>query len=257
MKDIVILGAGNVGTHLGKAFHEAGMPVVQVYNRTLGPANSLAELLGCACTDNLEDLTGKASLYVITVTDDAIGEVAARFPFRDRMLVHTSGTTNMHVLKSGSAQYGVFYPLQTFSKEIPVDFRRVPLCLEASDTSCRDLLEDIAGKLTGRVIWIDSEKRRFIHVAAVFACNFVNHMYHLAEEILREHDLPFDLLHPLIEETARKAMTDKPGNVQTGPARRNNQEVIRAHLGMLSAMPAFKELYGQISDSIRKKYASD
>ncbi len=257
MEGIVILGAGNVGTHLGKAFHEAGIPVVQVYNRTLGPANSLAELLGCACTDNMEDLTGKASLYVIAVTDDAIRDVAARFPFRDRLLVHTSGTTNMHVLKSGSSQYGVFYPLQTFSEEIPVDFSRVPLCLEASDNPCKDLLENIAGKLTEKVIWIDSEKRRFIHVAAVFACNFVNHMYHLAEEILRDHDLPFELLHPLIEETARKAMMDNPGNVQTGPARRNNQEVIRAHLDMLSAMPACKELYVHISEDIRRKYATD
>ncbi len=251
---VVILGSGNVGTHLGRAFIAGGNDVLQVYSRRMESATKLAGELGCAFTTRTDSLNTAADVYVIAVTDDAIADLAARFPLKEKLLVHTSGTTPMDVLQTGSSRIGVFYPLQTFSKEVPVSFRNIPVCLEAAAGSDMQQLEILARSLTGKVYRIDSTDRQKLHVAAVFACNFVNHMYAVAADILEEQGLPFDLLRPLIEETARKVMTGEPDDMQTGPARRKNQKVLDKHSELLAENPEYRSLYVTISKSILKKY---
>ena len=254
IRTIAMLGAGNVATHMALAFKNAGFEVLQVYSRTLASAEALASKIGCAATSEPGKLTGRADLYVISVSDDAIPGLVGQFPFQDKLVVHTSGTTAMDVLDVATSRTGVFYPLQTFSKEVAVNFSEVPLCLEAARTEDYSLLEGLAERLSRTVAPVSSKERRQVHVAAVFACNFVNHMYAIAADLLEDNDLSFDLLKPLVRETARKVMHTPPQNAQTGPARRNNRQVIETHLRMLDANPGYREIYNFVSESIINRY---
>ncbi len=251
---VVLLGAGNVATHLGRAFTRSGCSVLQVYSRTISSAKNLAARLDCAFTDRTDSIKTDADLYVIAVPDDAIADLAARFPLKDKMLVHTSGTAGMHDLQVGSTRYGVLYPLQTFSKTVDVDFSQVPLFLEVARTKDRGFLDAVARRISKKVFWASDDQRRQLHLAAVFACNFVNHMYAVAEDILEEKGLPFDLLHPLVQETARKAMAAGPSEMQTGPARRYDLGVLETHARMLAAKPEYRKMYNFISKNIRERY---
>jgi len=257
IQKIAMLGAGNVATHMALAFKNAGLEVLQVYSRTFASAEALASKVGCAATSELGKLTSQADLYVISVSDDAIPGLAGQFPFQDKLLVHTSGTTAMDLLDVATRRTGVFYPLQTFSKEVAVNFNEVPLCLEAARTEDYSLLEDLAERLSHTVAEVSSKERRQVHVAAVFACNFVNHMYAIAADLLEDNDLSFDLLKPLLRETARKVMHTPPQNAQTGPARRNNRQVIETHLRMLDANPGYREIYNFVSESIINRYQEE
>ncbi len=248
----VIIGSGNVATHLGRAFTAAGIKIVQVYSRRLNHAQRLAEELKCEATDNTEQLSSDASFYIIAVTDDAIEELAYAFPHPQKMLLHTSGSTNVDVLKAGSSNYGVFYPLQTFSRDVKLDFSNVPICLEASDEALKGPLNELAGRLSNKAAWVSSDKRRSLHLAAVFACNFVNHMYACADNLLEGKDMEFELMRPLIMETARKVMLARPGEVQTGPAKRGNKKVLKEHARMLQNKPGLQKMYNFISESIMK-----
>ncbi len=250
IKTVVLLGAGNVATHLGRAFMAAGIKALQVYSRKPESADRLARELSCKCTDRIGHLDQGADLYVIAVADDAIAEVAASFPFDDKLLVHTSGSTDMAVLTTGSKKFGVLYPLQTFSRALAVDFSKVPLCLEVSDEKLKNPLQELALRLSNHVTWVTSEKRRALHLAAVFACNFVNHMYALAHDILTESGQDFDLLRPLIIETAKKVMLANPHDAQTGPAKRNDFTTINKHLELISDHPNQQKMYNFISESI-------
>jgi predicted short-subunit dehydrogenase-like oxidoreductase (DUF2520 family) len=256
IESAVLIGSGNVATHMGIAFAAAGIRILQVYSRNLDNAETLALKLSCEATSDLDSLPGDADLYVIAVSDDAIPEVVTAFPLHDKLLVHTSGSTEMQLLQEKTSRYGVFYPLQTFSRDVPIDFSRVPLCLEASDAGTLALLEDLAFKLSENVSRVSTEQRRKLHLAAVFACNFVNHMYAQAAEVLKDNDLLFELLRPLISETARKVMMADPKNVQTGPARRHNKGIIEKHLEMLEKHPGLQEMYQFVSKSIMSQYRS-
>lgn len=246
-----------MATHMALALKNSGVEVLQVYSRTFSSAEALASKIGCPAISEVDELSGRADLYLISVSDDAIAGLVERFPLKDKFLAHTSGTTGMEVLDAATGRTGVFYPLQTFSKEVTVDFGEVPLCLEAARDEDYRLLEQLAGRLSGKVAGVSSEERRQVHVAAVFACNFVNHMYAIAADLLEENDLSFDLLKPLVQETARKVMHTAPQNTQTGPARRNNREVIETHLRMLDANPGFREIYNFVSESIINRYKED
>lgn len=257
IQSVVMLGAGNVATHMARAFKDSGVEVLQVYSRTSSSAEALASRIGCQATSELDKLTDGADLYVISVSDDAIAGLVERFPVKGRFMVHTSGTTGIKVLDAATSRGGVFYPLQTFSKEVDVDFSEVPLCLEANRDEDYRLLEQLAGRLSDTVARVSSEERRQVHVAAVFACNFVNHMYTIAADLLEENDLSFDLLKPLVQETARKVMHASPLSAQTGPARRNNRKVIETHLRMLDANPGYREIYNFVSESIINRYKEE
>lgn len=247
---ISIIGSGNVATHLVKAFVASGHEIVQVCSRNLQHAEELAAQAGAQAVNRINQLNDTAGLYIISVSDDAISQTASEFPFQDKLLVHTSGTTDAEVLKSRSESYGVFYPLQTFSKQKDVDFDTVPLLVEGNTDGVTKTLLKLGGDISGRVLHVDSEGRQRIHLAAVFACNFSNHFYALAEDILNRGGLEFDLIRPLILETALKVQSFSPSAVQTGPAARRDYATINKHLKTLEDTPGLQALYEKVTESI-------
>ena len=207
MKDInkiTFIGSGNVATHLAIALKEAGKEIVRIYSRTPANAKALAGKVDADFTNNTEDIAGEADIYIVAVSDDALLQTAEKLNFNDSLVVHTSGSAQMDILKGCSENYGVFYPLQTFSKSRKVDFNKIPLCIEANNTGSREQLKNLALSLTDKIYFVNSEKRRTLHLAAVFACNFPNFMYSVAQKILRKNELDFDILKPLTKETAEK-----------------------------------------------------
>lgn len=248
---IVILGTGNLATRLGLALLAKNAAIVQVYGRSHAGATTLADLLGCPWTSDKSEILQDADLYILAVTEEAIPDILQDTPIRNHMLVHTSGSVPMDILATFSENYGVFYPLQTMSAQKAIDFSNVPICLEASNTENLEILSSLAHSLSSQVIKVNSEQRRELHLAAVFVCNFVNHLYSIGEELLREQQLDFDLLKPLILETAKKAMAFSPSAVQTGPAIRGNQPIMDLHLKMLEQHPQWQKIYELISLDIQ------
>ncbi len=248
---IVLIGAGNVATHLGIALQEKKFSILQVYSRTLSSAKALGERLHTAYTDNLENLNPDASIYLFALKDSVLPEVLNAFPHFPGLFVHTAGSLPMQVFENHAEHYGVLYPLQTFSKERNISFERIPLFVEARYPDDELLLKEVANTISQNVFHLSSEKRKYLHLAAVFACNFTNHLYNLAAEILEEQSIPWEILQPLIQETAAKAEALHPEKAQTGPAIRYDQEVIEKHLSLLSG--SNKELYRILSQSIHQK----
>ncbi|MFO7979089.1 MAG: Rossmann-like and DUF2520 domain-containing protein [Bacteroidales bacterium] len=250
IQKVVVLGAGNVATHLALAMKEAGLQIVQVYSRTQQSAGVLARKLDCSFVTELDNLAQGADLYLLSVSDDVIENIAAQLPFKDALLVHTSGSTSLDALNAAGSRTGVLYPLQTFSKNVPVRLSEVPLCLETRSREDMQLLDHLASTLSHSVFHIASEKRRLLHVAAVFVCNFTNHMYTLGADLVNSGGLPFDMLRPLIAETARKAMNSSPQDLQTGPAIRQDQKTLQAHNELLHGLQDMQNLYNFVTQSI-------
>ncbi len=258
LKKVVLVGAGNVATHLGPALCDAGYEVVQVFSRTEASASALAGKLHCPYTTRLDMVNPEADMYIVSVKDSALEKVipplVSRHP--DAFFVHTAGSMPMNVWKGLAWHYGVLYPMQTFSKGRGVDFSTVPFFVEGSGKEEMETLKILAGQLGGKAYEATSEQRRYLHVAAVFACNFANHMYAVAEHLLALHGLPFGAMLPLIDETARKVHELSPLEAQTGPARRYDENVINRHLSMLADEPELAELYELISKNIHKFLSS-
>jgi predicted short-subunit dehydrogenase-like oxidoreductase (DUF2520 family) len=249
---ITIIGSGNVATHLAAAFKNAGHAIVQVYSRDLQNASLLAYHVRAEAIDNLQQINPETDLFVIAVKDDAIEKVASALAKYQKLLVHTSGATDLQTLLKHSQNAGVFYPLQTFSKTKEVNFNTVPLCIEGANEQIASQLNELAYTITQNVYRIDSAGRKTLHLAAVFACNFPNYLYYLAQQLLAEHQLPFDLLRPLILETAEKVQGYLPADVQTGPAIRNDEKTMATHLLQLNEKPELKALYTLLSQGIIK-----
>ncbi|MNY20130.1 pyrroline-5-carboxylate reductase [compost metagenome] len=248
---IVCIGSGNVATHMANAFKENEADIVQVWSKDFANAVVLAGETGAQAVADLKELDQDADLYLIAVKDDAIVKVVKALKDVKGLVVHTSGATEMEVL-AGIKNYGVFYPLQTFSKAEPIDFIHVPLCLEASSAENLSALRLIAVKLSPLIYEVNTQKRKTLHLAGVFACNFVNHMYRLSQQIIEKHDIDFEILRPLIMETAVKVQNALPENVQTGPAIRNDKQTILKHEELLQKSPHLKEIYTILSNSIKK-----
>ncbi|UUC44648.1 Rossmann-like and DUF2520 domain-containing protein [Flavobacterium cerinum] len=249
MIKIAIIGSGNVAQHLITVFQKtATVKLVQVFARK---KETLSTLVPEALVTS--DLSGlkEADLYIIAVSDDAISDIAAQLNFTNKLIVHTSGSSGMEVLGNQNRK-GVFYPLQTFSKTKAVDFKTVPLCLECENEADYQLLEAVANAISDKVYRISSEQRQSLHVAAVFSCNFVNHLYQIGDEICRENNIPFEILFPLIQETADKIKTLSPQAAQTGPAIRRDQKTIERHLAFLKDNPERTEIYQLLTESIQK-----
>ena len=250
--NVVLLGSGNVAMHLGRALVGAGHRILQVFSPTKHHAESLANLLGAEGINHLTDVDIHADVYIIAVKDDAIEEVIADLPSPLKgFIVHTAGSVDMAALAPYTTRYGVLYPVQTFSKVKTVDFSSIPLAIEASDEATYHNLEHLSNSLSNRVFPCDSKQRLSLHVAAVFACNFTNHLYAIAADILGEHRLDFDLIRPLILETAEKATEHLPKDVQTGPAVRGDGSTMEKHLGLLKEHPDLQGLYVQMSEWIK------
>lgn len=250
IKKIVLIGAGNVAFHLGKALQDAGLVILQVYSRTKRSATELSRRMQCPFITDIRQVTDGADLYLFAVSDDALQPLINQFPHQNALLAHTSGSQSMDVFQKAGGNYGVFYPLQTFSKAIVPDFRTIPFCIEAQNEATEERLFQLASALTGRIYKVDSRQRETLHIAAVFSCNFANHLYHIAQRVLQESDLPFEMLLPLIDETVRKIHHQLPDTVQTGPAIRNDQTIIEKHLKRLEAMPDYRNIYTFMTESI-------
>lgn len=245
MVSTVIIGGGNVAHHLARVFLAyKEVELKQIYARNI---NSIIDFEGeTLITDTIRLLTN-ADVYIIAVSDDAIPEISSQLPI-NKLVVHTSGSVAMEVLEN-SGRKGIFYPLQSFSKNKPVDFSAVPICIEAEDHHDLELLEKLATLISEKVYHITSEQRSKLHIAAVFVNNFTNHMYKIGNDICETYDVPFEVLLPLIQETASKIEKVQPSLAQTGPAKRKDQKTIERHLNLLTSEQ--KEIYQLITKSIQ------
>lgn len=249
---ITLVGSGNVATHLGAAFKNAGHQIVQVYSRNSDNAALLAYHLKADAISNLADVNPDTDLFVISIKDDVIEEVASSLAVHQKPVVHTSGATSLATLQKYTTKAGVFYPLQTFSKSKEVNFKTVPMCIEASNEDLENLLKQLASTISNSVYTVSSEQRKILHLAAVFACNFPNYLYHASQQLLAQHQLDFNLLRPLILETADKVQQHLPAAVQTGPAVRNDQKTMTAHLTLLNGNEEQTTIYNLLSQAIIK-----
>ena len=252
-KRIALVGAGNVATHLGIALQQAGWQIAQVYSRTEASASELGNRLQVPYVTSLEAICTDADIYIVSVKDDALPVLIPELvKGRNGMFVHTAGSVPMKVWKDHTPCHGVLYPMQTFSKQKPVDFSKVSFFLEGDGEETLVQLRELASSLSGLVYDATSEQRMALHMAAVFACNFTNHMYALSAHLLEKNGLPFEAMLPLIDETARKVHDLAPKAAQTGPAIRKDMNVMNKHLDMLADEPGLKELYEKISKSIQE-----
>ena len=250
---IVSIGAGNLATHLSKAMQNAGFDIVQVYSRTESSAKELSELLHVPYTTDMDCIFVSASLYIISVKDDAIESVIKNLPLTDGLVIHTAGSVSMDIFSGKFPNYGVLYPLQTFSKSRSVDFSEIPVFLETNLPDNLKILHTVAKAISHRVYEASSAERLNLHLSAVFGCNFVNHLFHLSSHIVQQAGFDFDVLSPLILETVHKSLLSRnPKEVQTGPAVRNDLKVMQKHIELLSSHPEWQEIYTILSESIFK-----
>jgi len=248
MITINIIGSGNVAQHLISVFQQTENIVLQqVFSRKRENINHL--VADDTIVTQYFDLK-PADITIISVTDDAIAEVSNQLPFENQLVVHTSGIVGLEAINANNRK-GVFYPLQTFSKTEAIDFKAVPICLETENELDYATLESVAKTISDKVFKINSKQRQSLHVAAVFSCNFVNHFYQLGKEICDENQVPFEILQPLIQETAEKIKTLSPLEAQTGPAKRNDQKTIEKHLSFLDDENK-KTIYQLLTQSIQK-----
>ena len=251
---VILIGAGNLATHLGKAIFAAGHDVVQVFSRTMQSATALASEVGAQPVSDISDVRSDADLYVVSVKDSALVELVPVLckGKETKVFLHTAGSVPMDVFQGMALHYGVLYPMQTFSKQREVDFSQIPCFIEANDEYALQLIGDVAHQVSSRVYHLASEDRKYLHLSAVFACNFVNHCYALSQEILEKHGIPFDVMLPLIDETAAKVHELDPKDAQTGPAVRYDENVLRAQGALLRSNPQMKDIYDRMSMSIHK-----
>jgi len=251
--NIVILGSGNTATVLAKRMQAAGHTIVQVWSRNQQHATELAKQVQSKAINSLQQITADADLCVIAVSDKAISEVAAELKLKKKVLVHTAGSVSIEVLKNASPNYGVLYPLQSLRKEMTV-LPAVPFLIDGNSDDVKALLKDFALSLSDKVEVANDVARMQMHLAAVVASNFTNHLYALTEEFCSERQLNFELLHPLIMEVANRLNQGHALEMQTGPARRGDEETIQKHLQMLEADQHLHDLYQLFSESIHHLY---
>ena len=247
MIKVSILGYGNLGRHLVSALKGIDrVSLIQVYSRNQPPVPPD----GINLVGDLSELS-PCDLLIAAVSDDALSALSEQLP-KDVALVHTSGTVDIDAL-GGQEKRGVFYPLQTFSKDRAVSFKNIPICLESNHPELSTVLENLGHLLSNQVVWLNSTQRRQLHFGAVLVNNFGNHLYSLTEDYLNQHELPFELLHPLIEETAKKAIAMSPQKAQTGPAKRGDRDTINRHLSEITD-EELQEIYKLLTASISRKY---
>lgn len=249
---IVFIGAGNLATHLAKELHNQSFDIVQVYSRTLVSANKLAIDVNAVSTDKIEDIVPNADIYIFSIPDSALENILSLIQIdKNKLYLHTAGSIPIDIFKEYSDRYGVIYPFQTFSKQREVDFNSIPIFIEANRQEDRIILEKIANILSPKVYYLSSDKRQYLHLTGVFACNFVNHMYNIADQILSQKDIPFEVVLPLIDETANKVHHLCPTDAQTGPAIRYDENVINKHLSLITDTK-LKDIYKIISENIHE-----
>lgn len=232
--NIAIVGRGNVGNHLFKALEERGKVFLIDSRNPVFPVEGM-------------------DVAIICVKDDAIAETAQRIEGKSGIMAHTSGSAGIDILKPFSNHYGVFYPLQTFTKGVSLDYDKIPFFIDGSDPETKVALSQVAGNISSKIRFCDSSQLPFLHLASVFACNFTNAIYGIAHNILENTDFRFSDLIPLIEQTLSKLEKLTPGEAQTGPASRGDFNILSKHLKMLEGKPQYQEIYRLLSEIIMNK----
>lgn len=251
MIKVVLLGAGNVAFHLYEVFStHKEIELLQWYNRTVSKLSQFKNEV--EITDDLESLNPNAHIYILAIPDDAIGAVSSQLNLVNKLVVHTSGSVSIHELDK-KLRRGVFYPLQTFSKEAEIDFKNVPICIEVLDKEDFKVLKKLAETIESPAYKINTEQRQTLHLAAVYVNNFTNQLYRIAHELVDAKQISFDILKPLILETAKKIETLSPYMAQTGPAKRNDKKTLKRHLKSIEN-PQHKEIYELLTQSIKKTH---
>ena len=246
---IVLIGSGNVAFHLAKAFTEAQIPISQIFGRNTTELQKISEQFFIPFST---ETLAEADLYIISVSDSSIAEVSSLIQNENALVAHTSGSVSREAL-SGNFRKSVFYPLQTFSKSKNLDYSKIPFFIDAENENDEEILKNLASKISKNVMLANDEKRKYIHLTAVFACNFVNHLYARAKEISDSQGIPFDYFLPLIDETTQKIHELEPKLAQTGPAIRNNEKVLKLHESLLTDEEKLK-IYKTLNESIKKMY---
>lgn len=252
---ITLIGAGNVGYHLGKRLFKKGITVRQVYSRQLKNAQFLTKKINATPIHELSAVDAKSDLYIIAVKDDAIETVTKALSeqkgMKHKLVVHTSGAASSELIAKYFSKFGIFYPLQSFSKARKIRFSNIPICVYAGKSKDLKKLSDLANLISNKVATINDKERAILHVAAVIVNNFTNHLFHLGQQITKKEQLDFDLLKPLIKETVLKISKHPPLEMQTGPARRNDEKTIKKHLKYLKKFPKYPHLYTLLTKSIQ------
>ncbi len=252
ISSVVMVGAGNLASHLALALARSGIRILQIVNRSPQRGIKLAKKCGASYTSELISIDCNADLYIVAVSDQVLPLIAGKMKLEGKLVVHTSGTVEMNVLQCISQNTGVLYPLQTFNESRRVNFRKIPLCIEARNEIGLQMLTEMAARLSSKVYRLDGNQRKVIHLAAVIACNFTNYMYTIAEDLITRNNLPFEFIRPLIEQTARNAKHDNLFRLQTGPAVRGDLEVMEEHLRLLTNDEEYREIYSLLSKNIIK-----
>jgi predicted short-subunit dehydrogenase-like oxidoreductase (DUF2520 family) len=251
-KHIVLFGAGNVATHLSRHLHAQGHSIDYVWSRNLDTARTLAHQVEARASSKLSELPRQSDFYLLAVPDEAVASLAADCQDCRGIWLHCAGALSMQVFKGLFKEYGVMYPLQTLSKDFPLQSGKIPFLVEGSSPEVGAQVTALASSISDRVETADSDTRLVVHLAAVFANNFSNHMVHIAQQILKEQNLSADLLAPLLEETYGKIARVGAGKAQTGPAVRDDQITLRRHIEWLKTHPEWEKLYTFMSREIAR-----
>ena len=249
---VVIVGAGNVATVFGRLMVASGHEIIQVVSSTISSAQSLAIELGCSFSDNLETLDHRADIYIVAITDHALQQIQGSIFLGDKLIVHTAGSVSKQVLSTISTQFGVLYPLQSLRKEQIGGLSPIPLLIDANNQSALATIEKFAFSLSPVVYKVEDEQRFCLHLAAVIVNNFTNHLYTLTAEYCNREGVDFNMLQPIIEETALRLNAQLPGDVQTGPAIRDDRSTLERHMLALSNHPELKIIYQTFTESLLK-----
>lgn len=249
---IVCIGAGNLATQLTLALKRNKQEIIQVYSRSKESAQTLAKHSNSDFTTDIHAIKDDADIYIYALKDSVLSEIIPLINTKQGIHIHTAGSIPITVFNGYQENYGVFYPFQTFSKSRPVDFTTIPILIEANTEINTLFLEEISKNLSQQPIRCSSEQRKAVHLSGVFACNFTNHMYAIASNILAEANMPFELLLPLIDETNAKIHELAPKDAQTGPAVRYDNNIIEKHLEALKDKPKEQKIYELISKNIHE-----
>ena len=248
---IAFIGSGNVATKLAISLFQKGVNITEVCSRNMLNSTKLAKLVKAEPIDNISKISNNIDFVIISISDNALKSIDLSELPKQALICHTSGSVDMGILNLHD-NYGIFYPLQTFSKDAELDISEVPFCIEANNEENTERLISLAQLLSNNVSRVNSLERAKMHLAAVFTCNFTNAMYSIAEDLMKESGLSFDYLRPLIKETANKALHHSPKKIQTGPAVRNDRNIIDKHILDLQNKEDYANIYNTMSELIYK-----
>lgn len=251
MSKISFIGSGNVATHLARAFYAAGHQILQVWSREIDHAETLANQVFAEPVDKLSLLFPTADVYIISITDDALFDIALDLQMRHAIVLHTAGSVSLNVLKPISRRYGVIWSPQTFIRDVAMDYSTLPFCIEGSSPEVLEQIRQLASSVSDNIYNIDSNQRQWLHLASVFVNNFGNAVNALAQNILDKHDIPFEILHPLVTLTAEKIKHGNLWQQQTGPARRQDHKTIDRQRSMVADNEKMLALYDIMTELIQ------